>query len=131
MTGGGVKGPSNFLNECMRTSSGGDTVRENKNYELNRKIVKAAGGDTMSPRIGTNSSSRRFAAKQCFGRFPREADIKGQAGPAHSHNRLKLHLATATQRYFHSSTLIGSCRSISRAWRRDSASMSLACTWSE
>src|ERR1700722_6309096 len=35
-----------------------------------------------------------------------------------------------TQRYFHSSTLIGSCRSISRAWRRDSASMSLACTWS-
>jgi hypothetical protein len=57
MTGGGVKGPSNFLNECMRTSSGGDTVREKRNYERNRKIVKATGGDTMSPRIGTNSSS--------------------------------------------------------------------------
>ena len=57
MTGGGVKGPSNFLNECMRTSSGGDTVRENKNYGRNREIVKATGGDTMSPGIGTNSSS--------------------------------------------------------------------------
>jgi hypothetical protein len=41
----------------MRTSSGGDTVREKRNYERNRKIVKATGGDTMSPRIGTNSSS--------------------------------------------------------------------------
>jgi len=43
MTGGGVKGPSNFLNECMRTSSGGDTVRESGNYERNREIVKATG----------------------------------------------------------------------------------------
>jgi len=57
MTGGGVKGPSNFLNECMGTSRGGDTVRENKNYGRNQEIVKATGGDTMSPGIGTNSSS--------------------------------------------------------------------------
>jgi hypothetical protein len=28
MTGREPKGSSNFLNQCMRTSSGGDTVRE-------------------------------------------------------------------------------------------------------
>ena len=71
MTGGGVKGPSNFLNECMRTSSGGDTVRENKNYGRNREIVKATGGDTMSPGIGTNSSFNLRTAKALRIELPR------------------------------------------------------------
>jgi hypothetical protein len=31
--------------------------RSRKNYGRNQEIVKATGGDTMSPGIGTNSSS--------------------------------------------------------------------------
>ena len=47
------------------------------------------------------------------------------------HHRHRPQSASPIYQSFHLSTLIGRRRSISRAWRRDSASMSLACAWSE
>jgi len=108
-------------------------VRDGTVEVLNRNdhhMLDAKDHDGSMSHLGQNWQCSDQAKDFCSAAKSRRSVAIGLSGRQVTAVKMK-NRKQVTQRSFHSSSLIGSCRSISRAWRRDSASMSLACAWSE